>query len=138
MCYTCIFVGKNAKNVLRIQIVLAIVNNGSCCLPARGSQGLSWVCLQEEGVEHQLAALLVELAAEHYLPVFAHHRISLDMLSRMSPRDLAQVGRSRPSGEARGTGGQARPRVSSLFMWFLVRLAVIRHPRVPCSQQPEP
>nr|XP_017499822.2 E3 ubiquitin-protein ligase LRSAM1 isoform X3 [Manis javanica] len=48
--------------------------------------------LQEEGVEHQLAALLVELAAEHYLPVFAHHRISLDMLSRMSPRDLAQVG----------------------------------------------
>ncbi|KAK2502967.1 hypothetical protein MC885_020312, partial [Smutsia gigantea] len=48
--------------------------------------------LQEEGVEHQLAALLVELAAEHYLPVFAHHRISLDMLSRMSPGDLAQVG----------------------------------------------
>ncbi|XP_036769766.2 E3 ubiquitin-protein ligase LRSAM1 isoform X5 [Manis pentadactyla] len=48
--------------------------------------------LQEEGVEHQLAALLVELAAEHYLPIFAHHRISLDMLSRMSPRDLAQVG----------------------------------------------
>ncbi|ELK07213.1 E3 ubiquitin-protein ligase LRSAM1 [Pteropus alecto] len=50
--------------------------------------------LQEEGMERQLAALLVELSAEHYLPVFAHHRISLDMLSRMSPRDLAKVGSS--------------------------------------------
>lgn len=50
--------------------------------------------MQEEGMERQLAALLVELSAEHYLPVFAHHRISLDMLSRMSPRDLAKVGSS--------------------------------------------
>ncbi|XP_058380079.1 E3 ubiquitin-protein ligase LRSAM1 isoform X5 [Diceros bicornis minor] len=48
--------------------------------------------LQEEGMERQLAALLVELSAEHYLPIFAHHRISLDMLSRMSPGDLAKVG----------------------------------------------
>ncbi|XP_019584178.2 E3 ubiquitin-protein ligase LRSAM1 isoform X3 [Rhinolophus sinicus] len=48
--------------------------------------------LQEEGMERQLAALLVELSAEHYLPIFAHHRISLDVLSRMSPRDLAKVG----------------------------------------------
>ncbi|XP_031225741.1 E3 ubiquitin-protein ligase LRSAM1 isoform X3 [Mastomys coucha] len=48
--------------------------------------------LQEEGMERQLVALLVELSAEHYLPLFAHHRISLDMLSRMSPGDLAKVG----------------------------------------------
>lgn len=48
--------------------------------------------LQEEGMERQLVALLVELSAEHYLPVFAHHRISLDVLSRMSPGDLAEVG----------------------------------------------
>ncbi|EHB10133.1 E3 ubiquitin-protein ligase LRSAM1 [Heterocephalus glaber] len=48
--------------------------------------------LQEEGMERQLVALLVELSAEHYLPVFAHHRISLGMLSQMSPRDLAKVG----------------------------------------------
>eukprot|EP00071_Canis_lupus_P045953 XP_022279510.1 E3 ubiquitin-protein ligase LRSAM1 isoform X3 [Canis lupus familiaris] len=48
--------------------------------------------LQEEGLERQLAALLVDLSAEHYLPIFAHHRISLDMLSRMSPGDLAKVG----------------------------------------------
>uniref|UniRef100_A0A8P0T973 E3 ubiquitin-protein ligase LRSAM1 n=1 Tax=Canis lupus familiaris TaxID=9615 RepID=A0A8P0T973_CANLF len=46
----------------------------------------------EEGLERQLAALLVDLSAEHYLPIFAHHRISLDMLSRMSPGDLAKVG----------------------------------------------
>lgn len=50
--------------------------------------------MQEEGMERQLAALMVELSAEHYLPIFAHHRISLDMLSRMSPRDLAKVGSS--------------------------------------------
>ncbi|XP_052581939.1 E3 ubiquitin-protein ligase LRSAM1 isoform X4 [Peromyscus californicus insignis] len=48
--------------------------------------------LQEEGLQRQLVALLVELSAEHYLPIFAHHRISLDMLSRMSPGDLAKVG----------------------------------------------
>uniref|UniRef100_A0A8D2JH17 E3 ubiquitin-protein ligase LRSAM1 n=1 Tax=Sciurus vulgaris TaxID=55149 RepID=A0A8D2JH17_SCIVU len=48
--------------------------------------------LQEEGMERQLVALLVELSAEHYLPIFAHHRISLDMLSHMSPRDLAKMG----------------------------------------------
>ncbi|XP_045052986.2 E3 ubiquitin-protein ligase LRSAM1 isoform X3 [Desmodus rotundus] len=48
--------------------------------------------LQEEGVEHQLVALLVELSAEHYLPIFAHHRVSLDMLSRMRPGDLAKMG----------------------------------------------
>uniref|UniRef100_A0A9L0RJC9 Leucine rich repeat and sterile alpha motif containing 1 n=1 Tax=Equus caballus TaxID=9796 RepID=A0A9L0RJC9_HORSE len=46
--------------------------------------------LQEEGMERPLAALLVELSAEHYLPIFAHHRISLDMLGRMSPEDLAK------------------------------------------------
>nr|KAF6485760.1 leucine rich repeat and sterile alpha motif containing 1 [Rousettus aegyptiacus] len=38
--------------------------------------------LQAEGMERQLAALLVELSAEHYLPIFAHHRLSLDTLSR--------------------------------------------------------
>uniref|UniRef100_A0A8C6CB49 Leucine rich repeat and sterile alpha motif containing 1 n=1 Tax=Monodon monoceros TaxID=40151 RepID=A0A8C6CB49_MONMO len=50
--------------------------------------------LQEEGLERQLVALLVELSAEHYLPIFAHHRISLDMLSRMGPGDLAKIGSS--------------------------------------------
>ncbi|XP_055256916.1 E3 ubiquitin-protein ligase LRSAM1 isoform X3 [Moschus berezovskii] len=53
--------------------------------------------LQEEGLERPLAALLVELSAEHYLPVFAHHRLSLATLSRMGPADLAKVGVSEAS-----------------------------------------
>ncbi|XP_007475093.1 E3 ubiquitin-protein ligase LRSAM1 isoform X4 [Monodelphis domestica] len=48
--------------------------------------------LQEEGLEQQLVTLLVELSAEHYLPIFAHHRVSLDMLSHMNPSDLAKMG----------------------------------------------
>ncbi|XP_042537030.1 E3 ubiquitin-protein ligase LRSAM1 [Dipodomys spectabilis] len=48
--------------------------------------------LQEGSLERPLAALLVELSAEHYLPIFAHHRISLDMLCHMSPGDLAKMG----------------------------------------------
>ncbi|XP_043839066.1 E3 ubiquitin-protein ligase LRSAM1 isoform X3 [Dromiciops gliroides] len=48
--------------------------------------------LQEEGLEQQLVTLLVELSAEHYLPIFAHHRVSLDMLSHMTPGDLAKMG----------------------------------------------
>ncbi|XP_054997502.1 E3 ubiquitin-protein ligase LRSAM1 isoform X2 [Sorex araneus] len=48
--------------------------------------------LQEEGLEGPLVALLRELSAEHYLPVFAHHRLSLELLGRMSPGDLAKVG----------------------------------------------
>ncbi|KAM4877698.1 E3 ubiquitin-protein ligase LRSAM1 isoform 2-T3 [Thomomys bottae] len=48
--------------------------------------------LQEGGLERPLAALLVELSAEQYLPIFAHHRVSLDMLCHMSPADLAKIG----------------------------------------------
>ncbi|XP_055964755.1 E3 ubiquitin-protein ligase LRSAM1 isoform X2 [Sorex fumeus] len=48
--------------------------------------------LQEEGLESPLVALLRELSAEHYLPLFAHHRLSLELLGRMSPGDLAKVG----------------------------------------------
>lgn len=51
-------------------------------------------------MERQLVALLVELSAEHYLPLFAHHRITLDMLSQMGPGDLAKVG-SHSLGEVR-------------------------------------
>lgn len=62
-------------------------------VPYSDTLGLSHGAIpQEEGMEQQLVALLVELSAEHYLPIFAHHRISLDMLSRMSPEDLAKVG----------------------------------------------
>lgn len=56
-------------------------------------------------MERQLVALLVELSAEHYLPLFAHHRISLDMLSRMSPGDLAKVGSRCLGGSQEGPAG---------------------------------
>uniref|UniRef100_A0A8B9CR92 Leucine rich repeat and sterile alpha motif containing 1 n=1 Tax=Anser brachyrhynchus TaxID=132585 RepID=A0A8B9CR92_9AVES len=48
--------------------------------------------LQEEGLEKQLVNLLIELSAEQYVPVFAHHRISLQVLSTMTASDLEKVG----------------------------------------------
>ncbi|XP_065504543.1 E3 ubiquitin-protein ligase LRSAM1 isoform X1 [Caloenas nicobarica] len=48
--------------------------------------------LQEEGLERQLMNLLIELSAEQYVPVFAHHRISLQALSTMTASDLEKVG----------------------------------------------
>lgn len=83
--------------------------DGFLSFPACGALGFSHgSVLQEEGLERQLVALLVELSAEHYLPIFAHHRISLDMLSRMGPRDLAKVGSS-PLGEVREAGRALAP-----------------------------
>ncbi|XP_054076455.1 E3 ubiquitin-protein ligase LRSAM1 isoform X1 [Rissa tridactyla] len=48
--------------------------------------------LQEEGLERQLVNLLIELSAERYMPVFAHHRISLQALSTMTASDLEKIG----------------------------------------------
>ncbi|NWZ59473.1 E3 ubiquitin-protein ligase LRSAM1 isoform X1 [Haliaeetus albicilla] len=48
--------------------------------------------LQEEGLEQQLVNLLIELSAEQYVPVFAHHRISLQALSTMTASDLEKIG----------------------------------------------
>ncbi|XP_037255640.1 E3 ubiquitin-protein ligase LRSAM1 isoform X2 [Falco rusticolus] len=48
--------------------------------------------LQEEGLERQLVNLLIELSAEQYVPVFAHHRISLQALSTMTAGDLEKIG----------------------------------------------
>ncbi|NXL43881.1 LRSM1 ligase, partial [Podilymbus podiceps] len=48
--------------------------------------------LQEEGLERQLVNLLIELSAEQYVPVFAHHRISLQTLSTMTTSDLEKIG----------------------------------------------
>ncbi|NXN90957.1 LRSM1 ligase, partial [Rhinopomastus cyanomelas] len=48
--------------------------------------------LQEEGLEQQLVTLLMELSAEQYVPVFAHHRISLQVLSTMTASDLEKIG----------------------------------------------
>ncbi|XP_038012174.1 E3 ubiquitin-protein ligase LRSAM1 isoform X3 [Motacilla alba alba] len=48
--------------------------------------------LQEKGLEQQLVTLLLELSAEQYLPIFAHHRISLETLGTMSASDLEKLG----------------------------------------------
>lgn len=48
--------------------------------------------LQEEGLERQLINLLIELSAEQYVPIFAHHRLSLEMLTTMTLSDLAKIG----------------------------------------------
>ncbi|XP_027505716.1 E3 ubiquitin-protein ligase LRSAM1 isoform X3 [Corapipo altera] len=48
--------------------------------------------LQEQGLEQQLVALLLELCAEQYLPVFAHHRLSLEALGTMTASDLEKLG----------------------------------------------
>ncbi|XP_018414869.1 PREDICTED: E3 ubiquitin-protein ligase LRSAM1 isoform X2 [Nanorana parkeri] len=48
--------------------------------------------LQEEGLEEELVNLLKDLSAEKYLPIFAHHRFSLEMLEKMVPADLKKIG----------------------------------------------
>ncbi|NWU63770.1 LRSM1 ligase, partial [Pterocles burchelli] len=58
--------------------------------------------LQEEGLERQLVNLLIELSAEQYVPVFAHHQLSLQALSTMTAGDLEKVrdGRSTAQDES--------------------------------------
>ncbi|KAM8995789.1 E3 ubiquitin-protein ligase LRSAM1 isoform 1-T1 [Ara ararauna] len=48
--------------------------------------------VQEEGLEQPLVTLLTELSAEQYVPIFAHHRLSLRALSTMSASDLEKIG----------------------------------------------
>ncbi|KAM4696739.1 E3 ubiquitin-protein ligase LRSAM1 [Rhinophrynus dorsalis] len=48
--------------------------------------------LQEEGLETELLDLLRDLSADKYLPIFAHHRFCLEMLEKMMPSDLQQIG----------------------------------------------
>uniref|UniRef100_A0A8C3D1Q8 Leucine rich repeat and sterile alpha motif containing 1 n=1 Tax=Corvus moneduloides TaxID=1196302 RepID=A0A8C3D1Q8_CORMO len=55
--------------------------------------------LQEKGLEQQLVNLLLELSADQYVPIFAHHRISLEMLGTMSASDLEKVRDSRATVE---------------------------------------
>ncbi|NXE43177.1 LRSM1 ligase, partial [Ptilorrhoa leucosticta] len=54
--------------------------------------GHSFHVLQEKGLEQQLVNLLLELSADQYVPVFAHHRISLEVLGTMSASDLEKLG----------------------------------------------
>uniref|UniRef100_A0A8C5X727 Leucine rich repeat and sterile alpha motif containing 1 n=1 Tax=Malurus cyaneus samueli TaxID=2593467 RepID=A0A8C5X727_9PASS len=50
--------------------------------------------LQEKGLEQQLVTMLMELSADHYVPVFAHHRISLETLGSMTASDLEKLPRA--------------------------------------------
>ncbi|KFW07244.1 E3 ubiquitin-protein ligase LRSAM1, partial [Eurypyga helias] len=77
--------------------VLAEGRDGLCCQPCRcpapccflrAKSGSQPCVLQEEGLERQLVNLLIELSAEQYVPVFAHHRLSLEALSTMTASDL--------------------------------------------------
>ncbi|XP_048414687.1 E3 ubiquitin-protein ligase LRSAM1 isoform X2 [Stegostoma tigrinum] len=47
---------------------------------------------REEGVEKVLVEILAELSADQYLPLFAHHRVTLKMLRYMTAEDLQQIG----------------------------------------------
>ncbi|XP_072422474.1 LOW QUALITY PROTEIN: E3 ubiquitin-protein ligase LRSAM1 [Chiloscyllium punctatum] len=52
---------------------------------------------REEGVEKALVDILAELSADQYLPLFAHHRVTLKMLTLkmlryMTAEDLQQIG----------------------------------------------
>ncbi|KAB1279691.1 E3 ubiquitin-protein ligase LRSAM1 [Camelus dromedarius] len=98
--------------------------------------------LQEGGLERQLVALLVELSAEHYLPVFAHHRISLDMLSQMGPGDLAKVGSGSPSGEVgvseAGLQHQILRRVQELLDAARTQPELLKPPKGEVLGAPEP
>lgn len=67
----------------------------SPCFFSRAKSGISPSVLQEEGLERQLMNLLIELSAEQYVPVFAHHRMSLQALSTMTASDLEKVRESR-------------------------------------------
>lgn len=74
--------------------------------------------LQEEGLEKQLVNLLIELSAEQYVPVFAHHRISLQVLSTMTASDLEKVRDSRytAQGNTDSALGQTLPLLRA-WLW---------------------
>ncbi|KAM9821100.1 E3 ubiquitin-protein ligase LRSAM1 [Neosynchiropus ocellatus] len=48
--------------------------------------------MQESGVEKELVNLLCKLSAQHYLPVLAHHRVTLEALRHMNSSDLKKLG----------------------------------------------
>ncbi|XP_037608598.1 E3 ubiquitin-protein ligase LRSAM1 isoform X1 [Sebastes umbrosus] len=48
--------------------------------------------MQEAGVEKELVNLLCRLSAQHYLPVLAHHRVTIEALRHMNSSDLKKLG----------------------------------------------
>ncbi|XP_028317969.1 E3 ubiquitin-protein ligase LRSAM1 isoform X2 [Gouania willdenowi] len=48
--------------------------------------------MQEAGLEKDLVNKLCKLSAQHYLPVLAHHRVTIEALCHMTAADLKKVG----------------------------------------------
>uniref|UniRef100_A0A803TMT8 RING-type domain-containing protein n=1 Tax=Anolis carolinensis TaxID=28377 RepID=A0A803TMT8_ANOCA len=90
--------------------------------------------LQEEGLEQQLVKMLTELSADQYLPIFAHHRISLKMLSAMVPADLAKV----PISPSLGTIPPLALNFPSGFFSELLKPTEEATPSAPASREVTP
>ncbi|XP_061657614.1 E3 ubiquitin-protein ligase LRSAM1 isoform X2 [Syngnathoides biaculeatus] len=48
--------------------------------------------MQEVGVEKELVNILCKLSAQHYLPIIAHNRVTMEALRQMNPSDLKELG----------------------------------------------
>lgn len=48
--------------------------------------------MQEAGLEKELVNLLCKLSAQHYMPVLAHHRVTIKALLNMNASDLNKLG----------------------------------------------
>ncbi|XP_029025704.1 E3 ubiquitin-protein ligase LRSAM1 isoform X2 [Betta splendens] len=48
--------------------------------------------MQEAGVEKELVNLMCKMSAQHYLPIFAHHRVTTEALRHMTSSDLKKLG----------------------------------------------
>lgn len=46
---------------------------------------------QEASVDRDLGNVLCKLSAQHYLPIIAHHRITIEALRHMTAKDLRKV-----------------------------------------------
>ncbi|XP_067294780.1 E3 ubiquitin-protein ligase LRSAM1 isoform X2 [Pseudorasbora parva] len=48
--------------------------------------------MQEAAVDRDLGNVLCKLSAQHYLPIIAHHRITVEALRHMTAKDLSKLG----------------------------------------------
>uniref|UniRef100_A0A4W6DGB2 Leucine rich repeat and sterile alpha motif containing 1 n=1 Tax=Lates calcarifer TaxID=8187 RepID=A0A4W6DGB2_LATCA len=47
--------------------------------------------MQEAGIDKELVNLLCKLSGQHYLPILAHHRVTIEALRHMNSSDLKKV-----------------------------------------------
>ncbi|XP_018557425.1 E3 ubiquitin-protein ligase LRSAM1 isoform X3 [Lates calcarifer] len=48
--------------------------------------------MQEAGIDKELVNLLCKLSGQHYLPILAHHRVTIEALRHMNSSDLKKLG----------------------------------------------